>query len=41
MRNRRQLTTRVSEDMRAPGGITFWAIICVAFYCGVWMMIES
>lgn len=41
MRNRRQLVTRASEDMRAPGGIMFWALVCVAFYSGVWMVITA
>ena len=41
MHDRRQLVTRTSEDMRAPGGIMFWTIVCVTFYSGVWMMITA
>lgn len=41
MHNRRQLVTRASEDMRAPGGIMFWGIICIVFYSSIWMYIQA
>lgn len=41
MYDRRKRVTRDDPDMRASGGIVFWIIVCVAFYSGVWMMVNS
>ncbi len=38
--DRRKAVTRSNRDMRAPGGIAFWACICVTLYVIGWALVN-